>query len=204
VAVSKPPLSQQPDKKTKVIFATEEGSKQNMQNSVEAVKETGFLARYEKLVMKIDYIALDVASVMILIMFVMNCADILGQKLLNYPVPGDVELTGYVQSILIPAAAGAVFLARGHIRIELATEWMPPRAKEILDGIISLIVFVLIAILIWQIFVFGMAKQSVGEYSNTLHLPFYYVIYAMGLAFVPFALSLLLDFFRMFKRGALK
>jgi TRAP-type C4-dicarboxylate transport system permease small subunit len=159
------------------------------------------MQKFERIIQKSSNISADIACVLLLAIFVMNCFDIAGSKLFNWPFPGGVELTGYFQSLLIPAAAALVFLARMHIRIEIVTEKLPKRVLEVMDGIIALILFLLMGIFVWQIILFGISKQTGGEYSQTLHFPFYIIIYLMGLAFVPICLAALRDFVYTFKGG---
>ena len=110
-------------------------------------------------------------------MFVVNCADIIGTKFFNLPFPGAVELTGYMMSLLVPAAAALVFLQQQHIRIEVVTESMPQGVKDFLDRVIALIIFVLLSAIAWRMFIFGMKKHGYGEYSDELQFPYYYVSY---------------------------
>lgn len=181
-----------------------------MQNSEQVIQKKGGLStrdnitKFENFIQKTSNISADIASIFLLLLFVLNCMDIVGSKFFTWPVPGSVELTGYLQSLLIPAAAALVLLRHMHIKIEIVTEKLPKRAIEVVDGIVSLVLFFLIGILIWQIIVFGMAKQDGGKYSNTLHLPFYIVIYLMALAFVPLWLALLRDFIYGVKGGSWK
>jgi TRAP-type C4-dicarboxylate transport system permease small subunit len=181
-----------------------------MQNSEPIIQKKSVIfagdniLKFDNFIHKTSNISADIASVFLLLLFVLNCTDIIGSKFFIFPVPGSVELTGYLQALLIPAASALVLFSHMHIKIEIVTEKLPKRVIEVMDGIVSLALFVLVGILIWQIIVFGMAKQDGGEYSNTLHWPFYIVIYLMALAFVPLCLALLRNFIFGVKRGGRK
>jgi TRAP-type mannitol/chloroaromatic compound transport system permease small subunit len=163
--------------------------------------EQNNMPKFDRLVQKICSSSADVGTVMLLLLFVLNCSDIVGSKVFNAPVLGVVELTGYLQSLLIPMAAGLVLLYRQHIRIEIVTDKLPERAKTIIDGLVALLLLCLFSVLVWQLFRYAFAIQSAGEYSNTLHLPHYYVIYLTGASLVPFCFALLRDFLLIFLAG---
>ena len=149
---------------------------------------------FQRVVETINNIAADVATIMLLVMFAINCIDIVASKVFNVPFPGVVELTGYLMAVLIPAAAGLVFLEGQHVRIEIVTAKLPQAVREWMDRIISLALCVLFSFLSWKMFTYGMDRQRSGEYSDTLQLPFYYVIYLVALAFIPFCLALIRGF----------
>lgn len=130
----------------------------------------------------------NLASLIMLAIFVLTILDIIGTKIRN-PLTDAVEITGYLQSILIPAGAAAVLFKRLHIRVEVFTLRIPIRGRQIIDGIISIGLFVLFATVAWKYFEYGIEKHIRGEYSHSLKLPFYYVIYLSSIAFVPFCLA---------------
>ena len=149
---------------------------------------------FERVVGTISNIAAHVATIMLLVMFAINCMDIVGSKLFSVPVPGVVELTGYLMAVLIPAAAAVVLLEGQHVRIEIVTAKLPLSVREWMDRIISLALGVLFSLLSWKMFTYGMDRHRSGEYSDTLQFPFYYVIYLVALAFIPFCLALIRGF----------
>jgi TRAP-type C4-dicarboxylate transport system permease small subunit len=152
------------------------------------------MKKFARFTRKVGEIAADAAAIMLLAMFAINCIDIIGSKFFNLPFPGVVELTGYLMSILIPAAAALVFLEGEHILIDVVTEKLPEAVKNMMGRIISLALFFLFSVLVWKMFTYGMDRHRYGEYSDTLHFPFYYIIYCIALAFIPFCLALIQDF----------
>ena len=148
----------------------------------------------DRFVVKVSDVAANVATAMLVAMFAINCLDIVGSEFFNHPFPGVVEVTGYLMSMLIPAAAAQVLLEAQHVRIEIVTSRLPASVKSVIDRLISLGLCCLFALISWKMFAYGMDRQKSGEYSDTLQLPFYYVIYFVALAFVPFCLALLRNF----------
>ena len=153
------------------------------------------LSKFELFVKKISDWCANIGAAMLLLICLITLLDIGGSKFFALPFPGSVELIGFLQVMLIPFAAALTLLYDQHIRVEIFTDWLPDRIKAIMDSIISLVLCLFILVLIWQTVVFGIAIQTSGEYSNTLHLPLSPVIYVMAFALVSLCLAFLLRFF---------
>jgi len=153
------------------------------------------LSKFELFVKKISDWCANIGAAMLLLICLITLLDIGGSKFFALPFPGSVELIGFLQVMLIPFAAALTLLYNQHIRVEIFTDWLPDRIKAIMDSIISLVLCLFILVLIWQTVVFGIAIQTSGEYSNTLHLPLSPVIYVMAFALVSLCLAFLLRFF---------
>ncbi len=143
----------------------------------------------------------NAGAALLLLIPIITFLDILGTKLFDLPVPGSIELTGYLQALLIPCAAAVTLLCGQHIKVEIFTARVPESIKAVLDGVISLILFCVIIVVIWQSIISGMSFQSVGEYSAALHLPIHYIVYAMAFAFVPLCFAFLHDFLHLLRGG---
>jgi TRAP-type C4-dicarboxylate transport system permease small subunit len=157
------------------------------------------LSKYELFVKKISDWFANVGAAMLLLICLITFLDIVGSKFFALPFPGSVELTGFLQTMLIPFAGALTLLYGQHIRVEIFTDRLPEQVKVIIDGIISLVLCLFILVLIWQTVVFGIAIQISGEYSNTLRLPMSPVIYIMAFALVSLCLAFLLGFLQLFK-----
>jgi TRAP-type C4-dicarboxylate transport system permease small subunit len=157
------------------------------------------LRKYDLFVKKMSDCFANIGAAMLLLISFLTFLDITGSKFFALPVPGSVELTGFLQTMLIPFAAALTLIFGQHIKVEIFTDHLPESVKTTIDCIISLILCLLTAVLIWQTIVFGISIQSSGEYSNTLHLPLYAVIYIMAFALISLCLAFLLGFLQLFK-----
>ena len=153
------------------------------------------LSKFELFVKKISDWCANIGAAMLLLICLITLLDIVGSKFFALPFPGSVELTGFLQTMLIPLAAALTLLYGQHIRVEIFTDWLPDQIKAIIDSIISLVLCLFILVFVWQTVVFGIAIQTSGEYSNTLHLPLSPVIYVMAFALISLCLAFLLRFF---------
>jgi TRAP-type C4-dicarboxylate transport system permease small subunit len=157
--------------------------------------------QFEVFVRKVSNGFANIGAAMLLLICLITFLDIVGSKFLNLPFPGSVELTGFLQTMLIPFAAALTLLHGQHIRVEVFTDRLPEHVKALIDSIISLILCLFVVVFIWQTVVFGMAIQASGEYSNTLQLPLSPVIYVMAFALVSLCLAFFLGFLQLFKGG---
>ena len=131
---------------------------------------------------------------LLLVILIMTFTDIVGSKFFNRPIPGSIELTEFFQILVVVLAASLTQIHRQHIRVEVFTARMPESIKAAFDSVISLVLFCVIVIVIWQSCRLGISLQNTGQYSATLHLGFHYFVYAMAFAFIPLCLVFLLDF----------
>jgi TRAP-type C4-dicarboxylate transport system permease small subunit len=154
--------------------------------------------KYENFVKTISNWFGNIGAAMLLGISIITFLDIFGSKFFALPFPGSVELTGFLQTMLIPFAAAITLIAGQHIKVDLFTEWLPAAGKVIVDGIVSFILFCLSIVIVWQSIVFGISVQSSGEYSGTLHIPSFFVIYFMSLGFACLALAFLQGFLKLF------
>jgi TRAP-type C4-dicarboxylate transport system permease small subunit len=159
----------------------------------------GMLSKFESFVRKISNWFANIGAAMLLLICLITFLDIVGSKFFALPFPGSVELTGFLQTMLIPFAAAITLLYGQHIKVEIFTDRLPEHVKAIIDSVISLLLCLFILVLIWQTVVFAIAIQTSGEYSNTLRLPLSPVIYIMAFALISLCLAFLLGFLQLFK-----
>ncbi len=157
------------------------------------------LTKYELFVKKISDWCANMGAAMLLLICLITFLDIVGSKFFALPFPGSVELTGFLQTMLIPFAAALTLLFGQHIKVEIFTDFLPEHVIPIIDSIISLVLCLFILVLSWQTVVFGIAIQTSGEYSNTLRLPLSPVIYIMAFSLISLCLAFLLGFLQLFK-----
>jgi len=159
------------------------------------------LDKFEVFVKKISNGFANIGAAMLLLICLITFLDIVGSKFFALPFPGSVELTGFLQTMLIPFAAALTLLHGQHIKVEVFTDRLPEHVKTLIDSIISLLLCLFIVVFIWQTVVFAMAIQASGEYSNTLQLPLSPVIYVMAFALISLCLAFFLGFLQLFKGG---
>ena len=120
---------------------------------------------------------------------IMSVVSIVGRKLFNAPVPGDVELLQ-----LSAAFASATFFAHCHlmhgdVKVDFFTAHMTSGRRVFLDSAGSLLVGLLGALLAWRTAVGAISLQEAGESSAILELPVWIAQALMVPSFILLALA---------------
>lgn len=91
--------------------------------------------------------------------------DVAGKWLFGLPLPVTIEMTSHyymVAVVFFPLAA--VELRNGHITVEIISQYLGPRARRTLVGIVSLLGVVYFAILTARTWHDAVNKYEIGEY----------------------------------------
>lgn len=120
---------------------------------------------------------------------VMSIISIMGRKLFNAPVPGDVEVLQ-----MFAAFASATFFAychlmHGDVRVDFFTANISSAKRSFLDSVSSLLVGLVGALLAWRSWVGAMSLQEGGESSAVLELPVWVAQALMVPSFILLALA---------------
>jgi len=128
-------------------------------------------------------------------------ADILGVKLIKSPVPGAIEIVGYLSIMLVAFATAHTLVIRGHIQIEAFTTKLPPRLQEGLRALISFLNLALFIVIAWQSYEFARILQQTGEVSMTQRIAFYPFVYAIALSSIPVCLVALVELVKSIRKA---
>ena len=129
----------------------------------------------------------------LLLMFFANFVDVVGAKLIQWPLPGVTEVISFSQIVAIaPAIAFALILGR-HIRVEFIIERFPKRIRAAISSISSFLSLILFVLILWQSYVYGQSLQKAGEIGSTSHLPFYPFAYLIAFCCIPVCLFFLIE-----------
>ena len=123
-------------------------------------------------------------------------ADIIGVKCFKWPIPGAIELAGFLGVVVIAFAIAYTQVLRGHIQVEFFVMRLPKRVQASMIALVSLFGLVLFALLGWQSSEFGRVLQSSGEVSMTQNIPFYPFVYAIAFCSFAVCLVLLVEFLK--------
>jgi hypothetical protein len=55
-------------------------------------------------------------------------------------------------------------------------------------------------LILWRMSVFGYLKQGSGDYSSTIHIPYYPFVYGIALATIPVCLVFILELIKSLKK----
>jgi TRAP-type C4-dicarboxylate transport system permease small subunit len=122
-----------------------------------------------------------IAGVGLIAMAGLAAADIVANKAFKSPLPGGIEVVGFLGVVVSAFAIAQTQILRGHIEVEFIVEYLPKRVKRILYIFVYICCLILWALIAWRSFDFGLVLQTTGEVSMTERIPFYPFVY--GIAF---------------------
>ena len=122
--------------------------------------------------------------------------DVIGIKLFNWPVPGAIEMVGFLGIVVTAFAIAYTQVLHGHIQVEFFIMRSPRRVRASVTAFASLLGVALFALLAWRSFDFALILQASGEVSMTQRIPFYPFVHALSFCCIPVCLVLLVEFLK--------
>ncbi len=123
-------------------------------------------------------------------MLALIVANIIAANAFKWPIPGGIEMVGFLGVIVIAFSIAQTQVLRGHIEVELLTTRLPKPAQKVIASIVYFFGMALFAMLAWKSYDFGHILQVSGEVSMTQGIPFYPFVY--GIAFCSISVFLVL------------
>jgi len=151
---------------------------------------SGKIDRFERFVNSLGNWLNWVAGAALVTMLALIVADIIGAKLFKWPIPGGIEMVGFLGVIVIAFAIAHTQVLRGHIEVEFLVMRLPQTAQKVIAGVVYFLGMALFALLAWRSYDFAHTLQVKGEVSMTQEIPFYPLVY--GIAFCSISVFLVL------------
>ena len=126
-------------------------------------------------------------------MLVLVAADIVAAKSFKWPIPGGMEMVGFLGVVIVAFSIAETQILRGHIEVEFLVARLPAAARKAIATIVYAFGMVLFAAFAWESYRFGHTLQASGEVSMTQGIPFYPFVYGMALCCVSVFLVLLVQ-----------
>ena len=137
-----------------------------------------------------------VAGAGMVAMLALIVADIIAAKVFKWPIPGGIEMVGFLGVVVIAFSIAHTQFLRGHIEVEFVTARLSQKAQSVIACITYLFGMVLFVVLAWSSFNYAHSLQVGGEVSMTQEIPFYPFIYAMAFCSISVFLVLLVQLLR--------
>lgn len=145
-----------------------------------------------------------VAGAGLVAMISLIVADIIGIKFFNWPIPGAIEMVGFLGVVVTAFAIAYTQVLRGHIQVEFFVMRLPKRLQASVIALVSLLGVTLFALLAWRSYDFARILQSTGEVSMTQRIPFYPFVDAIAFCCLPVCLVLLAEFLKSITKAVKK
>jgi TRAP-type C4-dicarboxylate transport system permease small subunit len=135
-----------------------------------------------------------VAGIVLIGVMLLIGSDIVG-RIFGHPVPGTYEIVSLAGGLIIGLALPATSKAKGHVTTDFLLEKLSEKSRSLLTVITRLINMVIFLLAGYGMVMMGVRLKDAGEVTAVLALPFYYVAYAIGGAFLIQTLVLFSEIF---------
>lgn len=149
--------------------------------------------KLEKFVNKLSRYFNWLAGIGLLAMAILVVADIIGNKVFKYPLPGGIEYVAFFGVIVTAFAIANTQRSHGHIEVEFIVNYFSRKTQRILAIFVYLCSLVLWFIVLLTSVEFGNTLLRTGEVSMTERIPFYPFVYAMAFCCIPVLLVLIVQ-----------
>ncbi len=133
-----------------------------------------------------------VAGIALIVMMLLIGVDIVG-RIFGFPVPGAYEVVSLAGGLILGLALPATSRASGHVSTDIVTGRLSAKPKKVLTVVTRMIDITIFLLAGYGTIMMGIRLKAAGEVTAVLALPFYYVAYALGGAFLVQTLVLLTE-----------
>jgi TRAP-type C4-dicarboxylate transport system permease small subunit len=118
----------------------------------------------------VRYTVIISAAAVALMMF-MTFVSVVGRITFELPVKGYFELTELFMGLMVIFGVGYTAIKKGHVRVDIISNYASPRVNAILDLFAYGICFLLFVLISWQGFNNGLDNLDVGLTTSILSIP---------------------------------
>lgn len=158
----------------------------------------------DKCITKIIKIALYFGMAAVVAMMLITVIHAVGRYTIATPVPGIIELSGYLLVTAVFLIGAYAMLQKRHISIGIIVDRLSERKQAIIESVTFIISLIFIFAASWQTFFRASYIMKQGQASAILHIPnspFYYMV-AVG--WVLFGLAILVQLVHSIGRAVKK
>ncbi len=137
-----------------------------------------------------------IAGIALTFMMSLTVADVI-LRYFKRPIVGTYELVALSGAVVIGFSVPFTSWERGHISVDFFLSKLPRRARDGLRTVTRVLGIGLFLMIGWNLVQMGADLQRSGEVSLTLQLPFFPVVYGMGICCFVQCLVLLCDICRI-------
>ena len=133
----------------------------------------------ERLTMVLTRALLGVAGMCMAAMVLLTGANIVA-RLAWVPLRGTFEMMGLLGALVAALSLAATQRGRGHIAVDIVVARYPRRWRKVATCVSDLLCSAFFLVAAWQIGCWGTTVRTAGEVTETLHIPFYPVVYGVA------------------------
>ena len=128
-----------------------------------------------------------IAAIVILAVMFIGVFQVFGRKLINFPVPGYVDIIEFVMTVFAFISIAYTQRLGGHVRMEIIIKRFRGRALWIVEYLGTLTAFGIVAVLAWFAYGHFLRAWTIGDSTIDIEIPLW-----PSKLLVPIALAFLL------------
>jgi TRAP-type C4-dicarboxylate transport system permease small subunit len=136
---------------------------------------------FQRVIRRATYSVCAVGMFLAIPLMLITTADVVSRGFFNKPIPGTLELSEYMLSIIILLGAAYTQQVKGHVGVDFLTKRFSPRTRGIIEIITNLLCMFIIAIMVWQGFKEGIHEKTVSDMLRVPQWPFRLLVAIGGL-----------------------
>jgi TRAP-type C4-dicarboxylate transport system permease small subunit len=137
-----------------------------------------------------------VGGITLVLMMLLTVTDVV-LRFFGKPITGTYELMGFFGALVIGFALAQTTLDEAHVAMDIVTQKLPPRNRDVLLVSTKVVSLALFALISWSLFLKGHDLYKAREVSLTLRVPYYPVAYGLSLCGLVECFVLLSDIIRI-------
>ena len=130
------------------------------------------LEGFQRVIRRITYSVCAVGMFLAVPLMLITTGDVISRGFFNKPIPGTLELSEYMLSIIILLGAAYTQQVKGHVGVDFLTKKLSTRTQNILEIFTTLASIFIIVIMVWQGFVEGIHEKTVSDMLRVPQWPF--------------------------------
>lgn len=152
----------------------------------------------KRAIRKVTYIfCVGGMSFAIPLMFV-TTLDAVGRYFFSKPLPGTVEISEYMLSIIILLSAAYTQQVKGHVGVDFLTKRLSPSLRHVVQMTTIILSMVIVSILTCQGFIQALNEKTVSDMLRIPQKPFRFLVFVGGLLLF---LELIVDLIDLIRKG---
>ncbi len=127
-------------------------------------------------------------------MMFLIAADVFMRRVFHAPIFGTYDVIKVLLVVIVFCAVAYVMSVREHVVVDSITHLYPKRFRRVITGISQILSMLILALIGWQSFNYGMAMLRVGERLVLLKIPMSPFVFIVAFGYVIFFIVVLVQF----------
>jgi TRAP-type C4-dicarboxylate transport system permease small subunit len=136
-----------------------------------AGERSGFLATWSSALERLASGFALVGGAILVLLVAMSIMSIVGRKLFNAPIQGDIELMEMGMAIGAATFLPYCEIHDRHIKVDAITHWLPERVRAVLDSLAHAALGAMAGVLVWRTTLRCLSVYATGDVSALLSVP---------------------------------